>query len=73
MAPVANRTVATHGFRESCTLEGPMAYPVAMAVVYIANEDGRRAVDAFHIPALNASMKKRYLPTRTLTFSTTER
>jgi hypothetical protein len=71
MAPVAYRRVANSVRRAFRVLDGAIEYANANVVVYMANEDGRRAADAFHIPALKKSMKKRYLPTLRLTFSRT--
>lgn len=90
IAPVANAKVATNGFWLFERLEGAIAYAEASVVVYMANDDGRKAednvqsrgsqgigedspVEAFHMPALNANMKNKYRPTRTLIFSTTAR
>lgn len=58
-APVANATVANNVRLLFLLVVGSMKCAKAMTLKYMAKDEGRKAMDAFHMPTENSMRKKR--------------
>lgn len=58
-APVANATVANNVRLLFLLVVGSMKCAKAMTLKYMAKDEGRKAMDAFHIPTEKSMRKKR--------------